>query len=45
VCTITVHLGQGAGSRRALDAGEGQAAALLAALEPRLLAPLVSAEE
>jgi len=45
VCTVTVHLGQGAGSRRALDAGEGQAAALLAALEPRLLAPLVSAEE
>ena len=42
VCTVIVHLGQGAGSRRALDAGEGQAAALLASLEPRLLAPLVS---
>jgi putative membrane protein len=41
LCTVTVHLGQGAGSRRALDAGEGQAATLLAALEPRLLAPLV----
>ena len=37
VCTVIVHLGQGAGSRRALDAGEGQAAALLASLEPRLL--------
>ena len=42
VCTVIVHLGQGAGSRRALDAGEGQAATLLSALEPRLLAPLVS---
>jgi putative membrane protein len=41
LCTVIVHLGQGAGSRRALDAGEGQAATLLAALEPRLLAPLV----
>jgi putative membrane protein len=41
LCTVIVHLGQGAGSRRALDAGEGQATALLAALEPRLLAPLV----
>jgi putative membrane protein len=42
LCSVIVHLGQGAGSRRALDAGEGQAAALLSALEPRLLAPLVS---
>jgi len=43
VCTLTVHLGQGAGSRRALDIGEEQAAELMARLEPRLLAPLVAA--
>ena len=42
LCTVVVHLGQGAGSRRALDLGEGQATALLAALDPRLLAPLVA---
>ncbi|HXV58172.1 MAG TPA: PH domain-containing protein [Gaiellaceae bacterium] len=44
LCTLDVHLGQGAGSRRALDLGEGQAAALLPLLEPRLLAPLVRPE-
>ena len=43
VCTLTLHLGQGAGSRRALDIGEQQAAELMARLEPRLLAPLVAA--
>jgi len=43
VCTLTLHLGQGAGSRRALDIGEEQAAELMALLEPRLLAPLVAA--
>ena len=43
VCTLTLHLGQGAGSRRALDIGEAQAAELMALLEPRLLAPLVAA--
>ena len=43
VCTLALHLGQGAGSRRALDLGNEQAAALLAGLEPRLLAPLVAA--
>ena len=42
LCTFAVHLGQGAGSRRALDLGEGQAAVLLAGLDPPLLAPLVA---
>ena len=42
LCTLTVHLGQGAGSRRALDIGEQQAAALLADLHPALLAPLLA---
>jgi putative membrane protein len=42
LCTLAVHLGQGAGSRRALDLGEGQAAVLLAGLDPPLLAPLVA---
>jgi putative membrane protein len=42
LCTLTVHLGQGAGSRRALDLGEDQAAALLGGLDPRLLEPLLS---
>jgi putative membrane protein len=41
LCTVAVHLGQGAGSRRALDVGERQAATLLGALNPPLLEPLV----
>ena len=45
LCTLVVHLGQGAGSRRALDAGEDQTAALLANLHPRLLEPLLQATE
>jgi putative membrane protein len=45
VCTLALHLGQGAGSRRALDLGEEQAAELVARLDPRLLAPLVAAPE
>ena len=45
LCTLVVHLGQGAGSRRALDAGEDQAAVLLAGLHPRLLEPLLQATE
>ena len=45
LCTLVVHLGQGAGSRRALDAGEEQAAVLLAGLHPRLLEPLLQATE
>ncbi len=42
LCTLVVHLGQGAGSRHALDVGGGQAAALLRALDPPLLEPLVA---
>jgi len=42
LCTLTVHLGQGAGSRRALDLGEHQAAGLLAGLDPPLLQPLLA---
>jgi putative membrane protein len=41
LATVVLHLGEGAGARRALDAGEDQARALLAQLHPRLLAPLV----
>jgi putative membrane protein len=41
--TLVLHLGEGAGSRRALDAGEEQARPLLADLDPRLFAPLVAA--
>jgi putative membrane protein len=41
LCTLAVHLGQGAGSRRALDLGERQAARLLEALDPPLLEPLI----
>lgn len=42
LCTVTAHLGQGAGSRRALDLGEQQAADLLSDLHPALLAPLLA---
>ena len=35
LCTLAVHLGQGAGSRRALDVGEDQARDLLGALLSR----------
>jgi len=45
LCTLTLHLGQGAGSRRALDLGEHQAAALLAGLHPPLLQPLLARSE
>jgi putative membrane protein len=41
VATLLVHLGQGAGSRRALDLGEGQAAALLERVRPELFEPLL----
>jgi putative membrane protein len=41
LATVLVHLGEGAGSRRALDAGEEQARPLLAELHPRLFAPLL----
>jgi uncharacterized membrane protein YdbT with pleckstrin-like domain len=42
LCTVWLHLGQGAGSRRVLDLGEDQAASLLRGLEPRLLEPLLA---
>jgi putative membrane protein len=45
LATLALHLGEGAGSRRALDAGAEQAQALLAELQPRLFAPLVGARE
>jgi putative membrane protein len=41
VATLTVHLGQGAGSRRALDLGDEQAAALLGRVRPDLFAPVL----
>ncbi len=41
LATVVLHLGEGAGSRRALDAGSEQARALLAQLQPRLFEPLV----
>jgi putative membrane protein len=41
LCTLIVHLGEGAGPRRALDAGEDQAAVLLAGLHPRLFDALM----
>lgn len=44
LATAVLHLGEGAGSRRALDAGEEQARTLLAQLQPRLFAPLLAPE-
>ncbi len=38
LCTLTASMGRGAGSRSALDIGQGQAVAVLAAAEPQLLA-------
>jgi putative membrane protein len=43
LATVTLHLGEGAGTRRALDAGEEQARDLLAQLHPALFAPLIAA--
>ena len=40
LATLTVYLGQGAGSRRALDIGEEQAAELLGRVHPQLFGPL-----
>jgi putative membrane protein len=45
LATVHVHLGEGAGSRRALDIGEEQARELLAKLHPPLFEPLLAAEE
>jgi uncharacterized membrane protein YdbT with pleckstrin-like domain len=42
LCTVVLHLGQGAGSRRVLDCSEEQAATLLAALDVPLFEPFVS---
>jgi putative membrane protein len=41
ICTLDVHLGEGAGSRRALDLSEEQARALLRELRPELFTPLL----
>jgi putative membrane protein len=42
LCTLTAFLGQGAGSRRALDVAPARAAALLERLEPDLVGPLLA---
>ena len=42
LCTVALHLGRGAGSRRVLDCSEEQASALLAALDVPLFAPFAS---
>jgi len=41
LATLTVHLGQGAGSRRALDLGQEQASSLLSEVRPQLFEPLL----
>ena len=42
LCTLTAFLGQGAGSRRALDVSPARAAGLLSRLEPELMAPMLA---
>ncbi|HSJ73744.1 MAG TPA: PH domain-containing protein [Miltoncostaeaceae bacterium] len=42
LCTLTAFLGQGAGSRRALDVAPARAAGLLERLEPELVQPLLA---
>lgn len=42
LCTVALHLGQGAGSRRVLDCSEEQATTLLAALDVPLFEPFVA---
>jgi putative membrane protein len=44
LCTVWLHFGQGAGSRRVLDLGEDQASNLLRALDARLLEPLLASD-
>jgi putative membrane protein len=44
LCTVVLHLGQGAGTRRVLDCSEEQAAALLAVLDVPLFRPFVVPE-
>ena len=41
LCTVVLHLGDGAGSRRLLDVSEAQARSALASISPRVLAPLI----
>jgi putative membrane protein len=41
LATVVLHLGEGAGSRSALDVGEEQARDLLGVLDPRLFEPLL----
>ena len=41
LATLSFHLGQGAGSRRALDIGEAQAAELLRSLRPQVFEPFL----
>jgi putative membrane protein len=42
LCTVVLHLGQGAGTRRVLDCSEEQAATLLAELDAPLFAPFAA---
>jgi putative membrane protein len=42
LCTVVLHLGQGAGTRRVLDCSEEQASSLLAKLDAPLLQPFVT---
>jgi uncharacterized membrane protein YdbT with pleckstrin-like domain len=42
LCTVVLHLGQGAGTRRVLDCSEEQAAMLLAKLDAPLLRPFIA---
>jgi len=42
LCTVVLHLGQGAGSRRVLDCSEEQAATLLAKLDAPLFRPFAA---
>jgi putative membrane protein len=44
LCTVVLHLGQGAGTRRVLDCSEEQAASVLARLDAPLFAPFTSTE-
>jgi uncharacterized membrane protein YdbT with pleckstrin-like domain len=42
LCTVVLHLGQGAGTRRVLDCSEEQAATLLAKLDAPLFRPFAA---
>jgi putative membrane protein len=45
LCTVVLHLGQGAGTRRVLDCSEDQASSLLAQLDAPLFAPFTLLRE